>query len=225
MTASFLRQVPLLAGLPESALQELAAATVPRRFGRGQVIILTDQQGDDFFLIRAGQVKVFLARADGREIILSFLGPGAVFGELSLLDGRPRSATVTATEDTELITLQRPLFLALLHRHPQIATALLAELASRLRRTDHQIGYLALCSVAHRVTKAVLQLALEQGQQTDEGLLLAHRPTHEDLARMAGTTRETVTRVLGRLEREGYLVSRGRQLLVLDELQERTEAG
>ena len=162
-------------------------------------------------------MKVTLSRADGRQIILALLGPGAVFGELSLLDGKPRSATVTVTEDAELVTVPRAAFLALLRREPKVAVALLGELAARLRRTDLQIANMALCNVTHRVTSTILQLVADHGVSTAEGLLLERRPTHEELASMAGTTRETVTRVLGRLERDGYLVSRGRRLLVLRE--------
>jgi CRP/FNR family transcriptional regulator, cyclic AMP receptor protein len=217
MVIKFLRQVPLFSGLDEDALEALAEHVVTRHFPRRAVIILAEQDGDDFFIIRSGQVKVSLSRPDGRELILSFLGEGAVFGELSLLDGKPRSASVTATRETELLMLRRVHLLSLLHAHPRMAAAMLAELASRLRRTDDQIGYLALCNVTHRVAKTIVQLAMDEGVECEDGLLLRQRPTHEDLARLTGTTRETVTRVLGRLERDGYLVRRGRELLVLRE--------
>jgi len=220
MTVSFLREVELFSGLTDEEIHHLADLTTTRRFGRNSVIILAEEEGDDFFLIREGQVKVSIVHEDGREIILSFLGPGKVFGELSLLDGRPRSANVIALEATELITLSRSHFIGLIHKHPHIATAMLAELASRLRSTDFQISDLALCNVTNRVSKTILRLVMDQGVETEEGVLLKRRPTHQHLARMAGTTRETVTRVISRLEKEGYIVCNGRQILVLKETYE-----
>ena len=212
---SFLRNVELFRDLTDEELHELAEWAAVRHYPRNSVVILAEEAGDDFFIIRSGQVKVSIVHEDGREIILSFLGEGEVFGELSLLDGRPRSANVTAVQDTELITLHRPHFVRLIHRHPRIAVALLAELASRLRKTDYQIGNLALLSVTNRIARTLLGLAVDKGEEVEEGMLLRNRPTHLQLARMAGTTRETVTRVLGRLEKEGYIVCRGREILIL----------
>lgn len=214
---SFLRGVELFSGLSDQELRELAALTTTRRFKKNSAIILAEEEGEEFFIICQGQVKVSILHEDGREIILSILGPGEVFGELSLLDGKPRSANVIALQDTELITLSRAHFLALIHRKPRLATAMLAELASRLRQTDYQIGNLALLNVTNRVAKTLLRLATEQGIETPQGVLLKNRPTHHQLAQMAGTTRETVTRVINRLEQEGYLVCRGRELLILKE--------
>lgn len=217
MMFSFLRKVDLFNGLDDEELQELAQLAVRRRFRRNSVIILVEDEGDDFFIIHKGQVKVAIAHEDGREIILSLLGEGDSFGELSLLDGKPRSASVIALEPTELITLSRPHFLDLVHKKPRIAATLLADLASRLRSTDYQIGNLALHNVTNRVSRTVLRLALDQGVETEDGVLLRRRPTHQQLARMAGTTRETVTRVINRLEKEGYIVCKGREILVLKE--------
>jgi len=215
MDVSFLRNIELFHSLNDQELEDLAAVTTTRGFGRNSVIILAEDQGEDFFIIRRGQVKVSIVHEDGREIILSLLGEGDVFGELSLLDGRPRSATVIALQPTELIILSRLHFLRLIHKHPHIATAMLAELAGRLRRTDLQIEGLALFNVASRVSKTILRLVLDKGVKTEEGVLLKNRPTHQQLARMAGTTRETVTRVINRLEKEGYIACRGRDILIL----------
>ena len=171
--------------------------------------------GDTLFIIRSGQVKVSLIHEDGREFILSLMGEGEVFGELSLIDDQPRSANVVALEKTDLLMLRRADFLELVEGIPQIAVALLEELASRLRRTDEQVGGLALLTVHNRVAKTILRLASDRGVETDDGILIEQRPTHQQLANMAGTTRETVTRALGQLESDGYIVCKGRQILVL----------
>ena len=217
MDITFLRQVALFAGLEDDQLRTLAKVTVTRTFPKESFIILADEEGDALFVIAKGQVKVSLVSEDGREVILSLLGPGAVFGELSLLDGKPRSANVVATEDTELVMLRRSDFLQLLHRVPQIAISLLAELAARLRKTDRKIEGLALLDVTSRISETLLQLASEQGNDTPQGVMVRSRPTHQQLANMSGTTRETVSRVLKRLESQGYIICKGRSLTILRE--------
>jgi CRP-like cAMP-binding protein len=214
---AFLRRVPLFRGLGEGELANLAPLFLMRRYGRGSTVIAAEEEGEFLFVIRSGRAKVSIVHRDGREVILSFLGPGEVFGELSVLDGRPRSADVVVTEDAELMMLRRTDFLDLLHRRPRIAVALLEELASRMRRTDHQFAGLALLDVTNRVARTLLYLAEERGVETADGLLLEERPTHQELACMAGTTRETVTRVIGQLEQQGYIACRGRSLLILRE--------
>lgn len=214
---AFLRQVSLFRCLTEEQFRALAQVANERRFARGELIILAEEEGDALFVIQQGQVKVSIFHEDGREYILSLLSPGEVFGELSLLDGRPRSANVVAIEDTTLIALRRADFLRLLASSPQIAVALLEELAARLRRSDYQVEGLALFNVASRLSKTLLRLALERGVETGSGLLIKERPTHQQLANMTGTTRETVSRVLKQLERQGYIACRGRELLILRE--------
>jgi CRP/FNR family transcriptional regulator/CRP/FNR family cyclic AMP-dependent transcriptional regulator len=213
--ADFLRQVALFDCLGEPELEALSELTFSRTFDKGQLIILAEETGDTLFIIRAGQVKVSLIHEDGKEFILSLLGEGEVFGELSLLDDRPRSANVTAMVKTELLMLKRSDFLSLVGRVPQIAISLLEELASRLRRTDDQVEGLALLDVHHRVAKTLLRMAQDGGQTSPEGILIRKRPTHQQLANMSGTTRETVTRALKQLQDEGYIRISGRQILIL----------
>ncbi|MEE2831599.1 MAG: Crp/Fnr family transcriptional regulator [Candidatus Latescibacterota bacterium] len=213
--ATFLRKVTLFDCLGDPEIEALAALTFSRTFDKGQPIILAEETGDTLFIIRSGQVKVSLIHEDGKEFILSLLGQGEVFGELSLLDDRPRSANVTAMVETGLLMLRRSDFLDLVGRVPQIAVSLLEELASRLRRTDDQVEGLALLDVHHRVAKTLLRMAEDGGQTSPEGILVRRRPTHQQLANMSGTTRETVTRALKQLQDEGYIRISGRQILIL----------
>lgn len=217
MDISLLRRVPLFEVLKDDDLEAIARVTITRGYDKDQVIILAEEEGDALFIIASGQVKVSIVSEDGREVILSLLGEGAVFGELSLLDGKPRSANVVATEDTELYMVRRTDFLQLVYKVPQIAVGLLAELAARLRKTDRKIEGLALLDVTSRISETLLQLAEEQGTQTELGITLASRPTHQQLANMSGTTRETVSRVLKRLEGQGYLSTEGRSITILRE--------
>ena len=217
MDISLLRRVPLFEVLKDDDLEAIARVTITRSYDKDQVIILAEEEGDALFIIADGQVKVSIVSEDGREVILSLLGEGAVFGELSLLDGKPRSANVVATQDTELYMVRRADFLQLIYTVPQIAVGLLAELAARLRKTDRKIEGLALLDVTSRISETLLQLADEQGSETEFGVSLEERPTHQQLASMSGTTRETVSRVLKRLEGQGYISSEGRSITILRE--------
>ena len=213
----FLRNVSLFESLDQQELEALSDVTFTRTFSKDNVIILAEEEGDTLFILKKGKVKVSIVSEEGREVILSLLGPGSVFGELSLLDGKPRSANVVATEETDLLMLRRADFLQLIYKTPQIATALLAELATRMRKTDRQIEGLALLDVTSRISDTLLQLATEQGAETADGVTIESRPTHQELANMSGTTRETVSRVLKRLEGQGYINRNGRKITILRE--------
>ena len=217
MDLNLLRRAPLFEGLKDEDLEAIARVTITRSYSKDQVIILAEEEGDALFIIAKGQVKVSIVSEDGREVILSLLGDGAVFGELSLLDGKPRSANVVATEATELYMVRRSDFLQLITRVPEIAVGLLAELAARLRRTDRKIEGLALLDVTSRISETLLQLADDQGEQAEDGIVLKSRPTHQQLANMSGTTRETVSRVLKRLESQGYISVKGRTITIVRE--------
>ncbi len=213
----FLRNVSLFESLDQQELEALSDVTFTRTFSKDNVIILAEEEGDTLFILKKGKVKVSIVSEGGREVILSLLGPGSVFGELSLLDGKPRSANVVATEETDLLMLRRADFLQLIYKTPQIATALLAELATRMRKTDRQIEGLDLLDVTSRISDTLLQLATEQGAETADGVTIESRPTHQELANMSGTTRETVSRVLKRLEGQGYINRNGRKITILRE--------
>jgi CRP/FNR family transcriptional regulator/CRP/FNR family cyclic AMP-dependent transcriptional regulator len=217
MDTKFLRNVSLFESLNDDELQALSELAFTRSFGKDGIIILAEEEGDTLFIIKKGQVKVSIVSEEGREVILSLLGTGTVFGELSLLDGKPRSANVTAIEETDLIMLRRADFVQLIYKMPQIAPALLAELATRLRRTDRQVEGLALLDVTSRISQTLLQLAADQGVETANGVIIENRPTHQELANMSGTTRETVSRVLKRLENQGYVECSGRKITILRE--------
>ena len=215
MKVSLLKRVPLFEGLSEPELDALSEVTQIRMFPRDCLVILAEDRGDSFFVIHTGQVKVSMTAADGREVILSVFGPGDFFGDMSLLDGQPRSANVTTLEESDLLIIRRSDFLQTLERHPDIAVKLMVTLATRLRKADRQIASLALLGITDRICNVLLSLAEEQGEESSEGLVIPRRPTHQVLANMAGAARETVTRVLRRLTREGYLLSRGRKLVIL----------
>ena len=215
MHSELLKRVPLFESLDADELGALSRVALRRTFPRDRVVIMAEEEGDTLFVISGGKVKVSIVSEDGREVILSILGIGDFFGEMSLLDGHPRSANVTTMQETELLMVRRADFLRLVQNTPQIAVKLLSVLAGRLRKTDRMIEGLALSDVTGRITQTLLQLAEEQGKATPEGVLVKDRPTHQELANMSGTTRETVSRVLKRLEQQGYILHKGKDLLVV----------
>jgi CRP-like cAMP-binding protein len=213
-TVTLLRGVSIFRDLPETELSELGRHLVPRRAERDEVIVTHQQQGDSLFIIAAGKVKVSLSGEKGREIILSILGPGDFFGEMSLLDGEPRSASVIALAPTQLYILSRDNFCDYLRRSPATALNILAEMSRRLRHADQVIGNLALLDVYGRVAHVLLELARKEGTQREDGILIENRPTQAELAAMVGTSRETVSRALNDFARQGYLTMSGRRILL-----------
>ncbi len=210
-----LKRVTLFEALNDEELDALSDVALSRVFPKDRVVIMAEDEGDTLFVISRGQVKVSIVSEDGREVILSILAEGDFFGEMSLLDGHPRSANVTTMQETDLLMVRRADFLRLVMNTPQIAIKLLSVLAGRLRKTDRKIEGLALSDVTGRITQTLLQLAEDQGVPSPDGVLIRNRPTHQDLANMSGTTRETVSRVLKRLENQGYIVHKNKDLLIV----------
>jgi CRP/FNR family transcriptional regulator, cyclic AMP receptor protein len=204
-----LAHVPLFAVLAPRELDALGQALRPRRYAKGDMIFQQGDPGDAFYVIESGEVKVVLSSADGKEVILAILGPGHFFGELSLLDGEPRSADVFAKEDCALLSLHRADFLAFLRANPRAAEALLAVLSRRLRATDDLVHDAAFLDVAARLARLLLKLAETHGRQEAAGVVLGIRLTQEDLASMVGSTRETVNKWLKSWERQSIVSNRG----------------
>ena len=203
-TLDVLRKVPLFATMREGDILAFAELVRERSFPKGSVIVFEDDPGDALYLVARGQVKVVLIGEDGREVILSVLGEGNFFGEMSLIDEKPRSATVIAMVDSVVLVLRREDFQARLRTSPEIAIALLRELSRRLRRADEKIGSLVLLDVNGRLADLILRLAEEEG-----GDRITKKLTHNVLAQMIGSSRETVSRTMRDfVERELVQVSR-----------------
>ena len=210
-----LKGVPLFSGLPEDLLRAISSVSTVADFHRNEVIFHERDQGTSLFLILSGLVKVSLVRGDGKEAILALLRPGEFFGEMALLDNRPRSASVIAMKPTSVVILTREDFMNLVNERPQIVKNLILTVAERLRKANQKIANLAFLDAIGRVSGVILQMADEHGEEVDEGIVVRNRPSHEQLGMMAATTRETVTHCLATLERRGYIFSSGRDLHVL----------
>jgi len=209
-----LRTVPIFAELTDGDIASLGRLTARRRFPKDTVVFFENEEGDSFFMILEGRIKVTILGDDGREVILSMLGPGDFFGEMALLDNEPRSATATAREETELLSLHRNDFQTVLTDNRSITTALIKILTARLRRANHQISTLALLDVYGRVARVIVDMAREEGRRLRDGRIAFRRATHQEIANRIGTTRETVTRMLKDLERQGLIHIEGKEIVV-----------
>jgi len=213
---NFLRNVSIFEELPERDLEKIAKLGTRKVFSKGNVILMEDEIGSALFIIINGKVKVSRLDETGREVILSILGPGEVFGEMSLLDGLKRSATVSALTDTEVLIIYRDDFLNLLNKHPQIAISLLRELTQRLRKADMQIKSLSLKDAEGRIGCVLIMLADDLGKMYKGHVIVEGLPTQQDLANMAGTSRETVSRILSKFEKNGLIKIEGKKLIRLE---------
>ena len=209
-----LRNVPIFSDLTDLDLKRIASKMVPREYEKGQMIILEESQGETFFIITNGAVKVTRLSDDGREVILAILGESDFFGEMSLLDGAGRSANIVANESAKMLTLSRRNFLSCLESYPKIAISLLQELAIRLRKSDQQIESLSLSDSEQRIGITLIRLAEELGKIKHGHVSIKNLPYQQDIANMAGTSRETVSRTLKLLEKKLLVKREGRDLTI-----------
>ena len=210
--STVLSKVPFFAGVPTDELEQLAGSLQRRSVRAGKAVFRQDDPGSSLYVIESGVVKVQRTSPEGKEVILTILGPGDFFGELALLDGEPRSADAVAKEDTALLVLERDDFLAFLDKSPAVATKLLAALSRRLRRTDQLVQDAAFLDVPARLARALLQLS--ESPEAATGL------TQSELAAMVGASRESVNRWLQFYRRRGLIESASGSIRVLqpDEL-------
>ena len=214
MNDSVLKNIPMFADLKDELLDKIFSLMQKRLYKRNNMILMEEDAGDTLFILNQGSVKITRMSDDGREVILSILGDGDFFGEMSIFDGESRSANVIALEDSEVFVLKRGDFLDLLEKHPKIAIALLQELAIRLRRSDQQIEGLSLSDAESRIAMSIIRLAEDLGVIKLGQVIIDNLPFQQDVANMAGTSRETVSRMLKLLERKGWIQRRGRQLII-----------
>ena len=209
----------VLASVPldESTAALLTSALTTRAVTRGHVVFNEGDTGDRLFVVLDGKVKISRTATDGRENLLTVLGPGEMFGELSLFDPGARTATATAVTECTLASLDHDDLRPLLLQEPVVAMQLLRALAQRLRRTNEAMADLVFSDVPGRVAKALLDLAEKFGDDaTDGGVRVQHDLTQEELAQLVGASRETVNKALSDFATRGWLRLEGRSVLLLD---------
>jgi CRP/FNR family cyclic AMP-dependent transcriptional regulator len=211
-----IRKAPIFTGLDASAADALRASMNLVKLRKGQSLFKEGDDGDHLFVVSSGKVKLGTKSVDGRENLLMILGPGDMFGELSLFDSGPRTATATAVTDSKLLALGQDKVIPWVKEHPEVSLQLLARLASRLRRTNEVVGDLVFSDVPGRVAKALIDLGVKFGDKRSEGLFVNHDLTQEELAQLVGASRETVNKALADFAQRGWLRLEARSVMILD---------
>lgn len=211
-----INRAPLFAALDVEAAAALRASMTEVRARKGQVIFVEGEPGDRLYVIVEGKVTLGHSASDGRETLLAVLGPGEMFGELSLFDPGRRTATATALTDATVLGLGRDSLRPWLTGRPEVAEKLLQALAQRLRRTEDAMADLVFSDVPGRVAKALLELSDKFGVVRDEELFVEHDMTQEELAQLVGASRETVNKALAEFVSRAWLRVEQRSVTILD---------
>jgi CRP/FNR family transcriptional regulator, cyclic AMP receptor protein len=213
---STLAKSPLLQDLPAEGLEQIAAGARHRTYRRGEVICHQGDPGDALVILESGTVKVLVYSETGDETVLAIVGPGESFGELALIDGEERSATVEALEPVEALSIHREAFMKIVRSNPATCERLLCALASKIRYLTNTVSDLAFLNLEGRLAKKLLELANDHGREVNGGIEIQLTLTQEVLAGMVGATRASVNKVLGWYEDKGIIGRTGRRIVVRD---------
>lgn len=214
VSTALLRNVPLLSVLSERELDLLSRVVARKSYSRGSQILGAGAPTDSLYVLISGRIKVFMSDMDGKEVILSILGPNEFFGEMGLIDNSPRSANVVTLEPCELICISKADFKRCLADNFEMAMTVMRGLVKRLREADNLIGSLALLDVYGRVAR----LLLEMSETVDGEKVVTKKLSKQDIARMIGASREMVSRVMKHLQTAGYIEARGDYLVIRENI-------
>lgn len=220
-----LAQTSLFHGLDREDLTRLSRAAVSRSFKKGGMAFYEGDPGDALYVVVEGSLKIFLASPEGGELLLTRLSVGDTFGELALIDGGPRSASVEALEPTHVLVLTRPNLLEILHDHPQVTDALLANLGKIIRRVSEQAADLVFLDLDGRVAKLLVHLGEQTRESGTEGRAIDLGMSQSDLAARIGGSRQSVNQSLHRFVNRGYIKIDKRRVLIKDLERLRHRAG
>ena len=210
---AFLRRVPLFSGLTEPQLENLAGGSARRSYPKGRTIVAEGEPSQSMYILLAGRAKVQRSDSEGKEVILAVLSSGEFFGEMSLIDDAPRSASVITLEPCEFMAFSKEAFKAMLVQSPEVTMAVMRGLVRRLREADKKIETLALLDVYGRVARVLLDFSELVGSER----IVKNKLPRQEIAKMIGASREMVSRVMKGLEIDGYIVPMPEGKLVLRE--------
>lgn len=211
-----IRQAPLFSALDDEAASSLRESMASEKLSKGKVLFREGQEGDRLYVVVQGKIKLGTTSSDGRENLLGIFGPGQMFGELSLFDPKPRTATATAVTDSRLVSLAYDAVIGLVTSHPQTSLEVLRRLAQRLRESNEIVSDLVFDDVPGRVAKQIMNLGERFGTLKDDGLHVNHDLTQEELAHLVGASRETVNKSLADFAARGWVKLQPRGVLVTD---------
>lgn len=210
----YLKRCPLFEQLSAEECRRLEARSRAREFRRGAVIYFPDEPGESVLLLTAGRVKIRTVTPDGRETILVFVEPGELFGELALVDAAPRAEFAEAVQEARVLAIPRDELLGLVARRPDVALSVTKLLGLRLRRVENRLKNILFRSTRERLVALLVELIGSHGRQVDGGWEVRLHLSHQELANLIGSSRESVTLTLGQLRREGLIATDRRRIVV-----------
>ncbi|MBN2061398.1 MAG: Crp/Fnr family transcriptional regulator [Deltaproteobacteria bacterium] len=206
MKTEDLKKLWLFSELPVREMEHIFEISKKRHYPRGSIVIYQGDKAEFLYLILKGRIKVTLCHPNGKEVILNTLKEGDYFGEVSVFDQQPHSATIMTETDSEFLAISRETFKEMIMKYPEISLKMLKEMSMRLRAANELIGSLTHLDVKKRVAKTLLNLSRSIGEKGSDASIQIPRPTLYDIASMSGTSRETVSRILSMLAKEGLLI-------------------
>ena len=209
-----LARAGIFQGVSPDAVAALVRELEPVTFRRGHVVFTEGEPGDTLYIITAGKVKIGRKSADGRDSLITLMGPSDMFGELAIFDPGPRTSTVTALTEVKAVVMSRSVLRSWITDRPEIAEQLLRVLARRLRRTNDNLSDLIFTDVPGRVAKQLLYLAQRFGSRDGNALRVDHELTQEEIAQLVGSSRETVNKALSDFTQRGWIRVQGRSILI-----------
>lgn len=210
----YLKNCDLFSRLTSAQIGRIESRSVSKDFGRGDVIYLPSDRNDSVALLVRGRVRLYHLTQDGKQAILAIMDPGEMFGELSLMEDGSRDEFAEAMEKSTVILVPREEVLSLMAEYPDVALGVSRLMGFRRQRIERRLKSLLFRSNRERLVHLLLELASKYGEQTDEGVKIGIKLSHQELASIIGSTRETVTVLLGELQGEGSLLIRRRQLII-----------
>jgi CRP/FNR family cyclic AMP-dependent transcriptional regulator len=207
-----LKAVPFFTQLNDRELDAVRAVATEKSYAKQSVVLTEGEMGDSLYMIQSGKVKVFIGDEDGREIILKILGPGDFFGEMSMIDKQPRSASVNTIEASTFLVLTHAMFESCVEQAPRIGNMVMRILAQRVREADRKIGTLALMDVYGRVASTLLELSVYSNGK----LMVGEKLSQQDLANMVGASREMVNRILKDLSDRGFIMVESKSITIIN---------
>lgn len=213
---TYLKHTPIFSHLSEEELDSIIPQVIKRRLKKNTVIFHENDPAAAFYLVKTGRVKIYKTGPEGREQVLSILGDGQIFGDVPAFDGGPYPASAATMSDSEIYLIRSEDFQALVRQHPEVALKIIRVLGQRLRQSMELVRDLSFKQVPHRLAGLLVKLAGEYGTESGAGLLIELPLSRQELADIVGTSRETITRELKKMERAGMIEIDRRRLTITD---------
>ena len=210
----YLKNCPLFERLSEEQVRQLESVSLARTFPKGNLVYMPADAGESVFLLTSGRVKLYHITSEGKQAVLALIEPGELFGELAVFDGGEREEFAQTMASSTVIKIPRVEVQQLMESHPNVALGITKLMGFRRRRIERRLKSLLFRSNRERLVHLLIELADKYGTRTDDGVRLGIKLSHQDLASIIGSTRETVTVVLGELQNEGSVLIQRRQIVL-----------